>query len=96
MEFTSADFNESYFIIHSFIAPKIVVLYACKVLKTFNYHLNCKREFTMITRKIILDAVYGSSILSSLLFTLDISNKTEYFQFKGGRGIYLSRNLKKC
>ena len=48
------DITESYFTIHSFFAPKIadtIFLYAHKVLKAFNRHLNCKREFTMITRK---------------------------------------------
>ena len=37
------DFNESYFTLHLFIAPKIadvIILYVHKVLKTFNHHLN--------------------------------------------------------
>ena len=71
------DFTESYCTIHSFFAPKIAdatILYARKVLITFNRHLNCKREFTMITGKTLrdhFDAVYGSL---TLLFTLDIMN----------------------
>ena len=43
------NFTESYFTIHSLFAPKIadtIILYARKVLKTFNHHLNRKREFT--------------------------------------------------
>ena len=70
-------FNESYFTIHPFFALKIadaIILYACKVLKIFNRHLNHKHEFTVITGKlyvIIFDTLYGSSILSSPLFTLD-------------------------
>ena len=45
------DFNEPYF---PFFAPKIadaIILYSCKVLKTFNRHLYHNREFTMITGK---------------------------------------------
>jgi len=48
-------FNESYF---PFFVPEIadaIILYARKVLKTFNRHLNHNREFTMITRKILRD-----------------------------------------
>ena len=48
------DFTESYFTIHSYFAAKIadmIILHAYKVLKTFNHHLNRKREFTMITGK---------------------------------------------
>ena len=48
------DFTESYFTIHSFFTPKnsdTIISYARKVLKIFNCHLNCKREFTMITGK---------------------------------------------
>ena len=74
------DFTESYFTIHSLILCTIKFLYACKVLKTFNRHLNLKREFTMITEKTWrdhFDVVYGSSILSSLLFTLDMMCSTE-------------------
>ena len=51
------DFNESYF---SFFVPKIadaIILYARKVLKTFNCHLNHNREFTMILYAIIFDAL---------------------------------------
>ena len=46
------------FTFHSFFAPKIanaIILYARKVLKTFNRHLNHNREFTMITRKTLHD-----------------------------------------
>ena len=46
---------ESYLAIHSFFALKIAdttILYARRVLKTFNRYLNRKREFTMITGKI--------------------------------------------
>ena len=52
------DFTESYFTIHSFFVPKIAdatILHACKLLKTFNCHLNRKREFTMITGKTLRD-----------------------------------------
>ena len=48
------DFNETYFTIHSFFAPKTadtIIFYVCKVLKTFNCRLNHNREFTMITGK---------------------------------------------
>ena len=71
------DFNESYFTIHSFFAHTIadaIILYVCKVLKTFNHHLNRKHEFIMIARKtllIVFDALYRSSH-SPLLLTLDI------------------------
>ena len=52
------DFTQSYFTIHSFFAPKIadtIILYVRKVLITFNRHLNCKREFTMIIGKTLRD-----------------------------------------
>ena len=48
-------FNESYF---PFFVPEIadaIILYARKVLKTFNRHLNHNREFTMITGKTLRD-----------------------------------------
>ena len=49
------DFNEFYF---PFFAPKItdaIILYARKVLKTFNRHLNHNCEFTMITGNTLRD-----------------------------------------
>ena len=52
------DFNESYFTFHSFFVPKIadvIILYAHKVLKTFNHHLNHKCEFTITTGKTLHD-----------------------------------------
>ena len=55
------DFNESYFTIQLFFAPKIadaIILYmlqGIKNIKTFNHHLNHKCEFTMITGKTLRD-----------------------------------------
>ena len=50
--------DKSYLTIHSFFATKIadtIILYARKMLKTFNHHLNHKCEFTMITGKTLCD-----------------------------------------
>ena len=61
------------FTIHSFFAPKIadaIVLYARKVLKRFNHHLNCKREFTMITGKTLHDHFWCSIWKFVTLFSI--------------------------
>ena len=67
------DFNESYFTIHSFFAPKVadgIILYAHKVLKTFNRHLNCKCEFTMITGKTLCNHFWCGIQKFATLFSI--------------------------
>ena len=57
-----------------------------QVLKTFNHHFNHKCEFTIITERlyaIIFDTLYGSSILSSPLFTLGNDYKGIIFSAPG-------------
>ena len=43
---------------------------------------------------IIFDALYGSSILSSPLSTLDITNNTKCFSFKSGRAVRVAKLTK--
>ena len=57
-----------------------------QVLKTFNHHFNHKCEFTIINGKTLhdhFDIPYGSSILSSPLFTLGNDYKGIIFSAPG-------------
>ena len=73
-------FLESWFIIYPFLTSRnadMTIFYSRKVLKTFNHHLNYKRKLTIITAKTLcdhFDRVYGSLILSSPLYTLDVTD----------------------
>ena len=63
--------------IYPFLVPKIadvIILFSCKVIKTFNYHLNHKCKYTRATRKTIrdhFDSTYRSLTLSSPIYILN-------------------------